>query len=105
MQKFRKNVKNIANRSIVHKNSNLDNSLWKTKLKKSFKFHILRWTEFFNDNTHNSTINISIGENCLNKKHPFEYIVPPLQEGSEQLRIASPFLQNKNIFEGSLFGK
>ena len=31
----------------------------------------------FNETAHNSPMNISIGQNCLNKKKPFEYIVPP----------------------------
>ena len=30
----------------------------------------------FNDTTHISMMNISIGKNWLNKKNPFEYIVP-----------------------------
>ena len=30
-------------------------------------------------------MNKSIAQKCLNKKNPFEYIVPPPQEGSEQL--------------------
>ena len=36
-------------------------------------------------------MNTSIGENCLNKKNPFEYIVPP-QKGSEQ----KPSVVDKN---------
>ena len=38
-----------------------------------------------NDSTLNSlTIIISIGQNCLNKKNPFEYLVPTPQEGLEK---------------------
>ena len=40
--------------------------------------------ELSNDTSLNSTTNISIGENWLNKKNPFEYIVPPPSRGVEE---------------------
>ena len=38
--------RNIGNPSIIHKTSNLDNSLQNTKLNKKFHFNILRWRGF-----------------------------------------------------------
>ena len=42
-----------------------------------FSFEFLAGWAFYWYHSLFSTMNISIGQNCLNKKNPFEYIVPP----------------------------
>ena len=67
----------------IHNNSSKKKEIKKNLL--SFEFYAVRAFKWFHSLF--STMNISIGQNCLNKKNPFEYIVPALQVGSEQLLI------------------
>ena len=50
-------------------------------------------------------MNISIGQNCLNKKNPFEYIVPPspLKWGSEQLEVLAWSVARANADDNYMF--
>ena len=86
--------KMMPNISCSHKTSILDNSSTKTKFKKnlfSFKFYA-RWA-FQWYQSHFSTMNISVGQNCLNKTKPFEYIVPPPIRGVGTINFTAGFLR------------
>ena len=75
----------MPNITCSHKTLNLNNSSKKTILKKCFLFRTLCWTSFLMTSLtflYNEYISIyssfySSIYNWLNKKHPFEYIVPP----------------------------
>ena len=65
-----------------HKTSIINNSSQKIESQKNlfnFEFYAGRAFQWYH--SHFSTMNISIGRICRNKKNPFEYIVPPPASG------------------------
>ena len=66
----------MPNMRRSHKITILD----KMQIEKKILISNSKLGELFND-LHFSMMNISIGQNCLNKKNPLKYIVPPLTSG------------------------
>ena len=52
-----------------HETLNLDNSSKNTKFQKNFNFEFYSGLAFYWYHSHFFTMNISIGQNCLNKKN------------------------------------
>ena len=74
---------------------NLDNSS-KKRIKKILLIPNSTLGELFDDTTH-----ISIGQNCLHKKNPFEYIVPPPTSGVGTIinqKLGSKYILTKIMF-------
>ena len=71
-KKLVKNTENVNKNSWItsniHKTLSLDNSLWEAKIQNIVLIPYSTLEGPFNDTNNNSTMIISIGQNCLEKK-------------------------------------